>query len=177
MGLAGTFARAACRAAAASHQSERGRRRRHAHAVPARSLPRHRSERAAGSGERRRHRALPAVDAGRERDPRAHGDPDARELMAVSRSPAVFVDKDGTLVRDVPYNVDPARIALEEGAAEVVGALAANGFRVIVVSNQPGAALGLFAEPDLEKLGAHLAQLLNGAIEGFYYCPHAPEAG
>ena len=56
----------------------------------------------------------------------------------------VFIDKDGTLVEDVPYNVDPNRIVLAEGAALGVSRLKARGFRIIVVSNQPGVGLGLF---------------------------------
>lgn len=98
--------------------------------------------------------------------------------MAVSGAArAVFVDKDGTLVRDVPYNVDPARIALAPGAADCVAALAKAGYRVIVVSNQPGAGLGLFREDALAEVASHLGQLLGGRIDGFYYCPHVPHAG
>src|SRR4051812_12811590 len=92
-------------------------------------------------------------------------------------APAVFVDKDGTLVRDIPYNVDPSRIALERGAEKCLAALARKGFRVIVVSNQPGAALGYFAESDLKTVAARLFSLLHGALNAFYYCPHAPGAG
>jgi D-glycero-D-manno-heptose 1,7-bisphosphate phosphatase len=89
---------------------------------------------------------------------------------------AVFVDKDGTLVLDVPYNVDPARVALAPGAQDAVKKLATSGYRVIVVSNQPGAALGLFPEQELAKVEARLRVLLP-KLDGFYYCPHAPDAG
>ena len=89
---------------------------------------------------------------------------------------AVFIDKDGTLVDNVPYNVDPSRISLARGAARAVESLSANGFRVIVVSNQPGAALGMFPEAALQSVHAHLAKVLP-ALAGFYYCPHHPDAG
>ncbi len=89
---------------------------------------------------------------------------------------AVFIDKDGTLVQNVPYNVDPERIALTPGAVQGLSALSCVGYRLIVVSNQPGAALGLFDEPDLEKVERRLRELLP-ALDGFYYCPHAPQAG
>ncbi len=88
---------------------------------------------------------------------------------------AVFVDKDGTLVENVPYNVDPARISLTAGAADGVHALARSGYRVIVVSNQPGIALGKFTTPALEKVEERLRQLVP--LDGFYYCPHAPQDG
>jgi histidinol-phosphate phosphatase family protein len=92
------------------------------------------------------------------------------------RSGAVFIDKDGTLVENVPYNVDPRRITLAKGAKDSVSEMSSRGFRVIVVSNQPGAALGLFDESQLKKVEAKLRDLLP-ALDGFYYCPHRPEAG
>jgi D-glycero-D-manno-heptose 1,7-bisphosphate phosphatase len=55
---------------------------------------------------------------------------------------AVFLDKDGTLVENVPFNVDPERITLAPGAVEAVSRLAEQGYRILVVSNQPGVALG-----------------------------------
>ena len=90
-------------------------------------------------------------------------------------SRAVFIDKDGTLVENLPYNVDPARIALARGASECVAALAAHGYRIFVVSNQPGVGLGLFPQEKLKGVEARLKRLLP-ALEGFYWCPHAPEA-
>ena len=91
---------------------------------------------------------------------------------------AVFLDKDGTLIEDVPYNVDPARIRLTEGAAEGVRLLHARGYRLIVVSNQSGVARGLFPEAALGPVAARLRALLAEAgvpLAGFYYCPHHPE--
>ncbi|HEX7054065.1 MAG TPA: HAD-IIIA family hydrolase [Burkholderiales bacterium] len=89
---------------------------------------------------------------------------------------AVFVDKDGTLVENVPYNVDPARIALVPGAREALAAFAAAGWRVLVVSNQPGVALGRFPESALQGVARRLRELLP-RLDGCYWCPHAPDAG
>ena len=86
------------------------------------------------------------------------------------------MDKDGTLVVNVPFNVDPERIRLAQGAEQAVRIFAASGYRVIVVSNQPGAAMGLFPENALKEVEAHLRQTLP-ALDGFYYCPHLPQAG
>ena len=91
-------------------------------------------------------------------------------------TPAVFIDKDGTLVEDAPYNVDPARIVLAPGAPEAAAAFAEAGFRVFVVSNQPGVALGRFRMEDLHGVEAWLRALVP-QIEAFYWCPHAPGAG
>jgi histidinol-phosphate phosphatase family protein len=86
---------------------------------------------------------------------------------------AVFVDKDGTLIENLPYNVDPTRITLSAGALEGICALLAHGYYLIVVSNQPGAALGLFPEEKLKAVEERLRGLLP-ALHGFYYCPHLP---
>jgi D,D-heptose 1,7-bisphosphate phosphatase len=91
---------------------------------------------------------------------------------------AIFLDKDGTLIEDIPYNVDPGRIRLAEGAAEGLPLLREAGFRLIVISNQSGVARGLFAEEALEGVRDRLRQLLADLgvpLDGFYYCPHHPE--
>ncbi len=90
--------------------------------------------------------------------------------------PAIFIDKDGTLVDDVPYNVDPARIALSAGAADALAELAARGFRLVVVSNQPGVALGYYRAEALRAVEARLRELVP-ALGAFYFCTHGPAAG
>jgi D-glycero-D-manno-heptose 1,7-bisphosphate phosphatase len=90
--------------------------------------------------------------------------------------PAVFLDKDGTLVEDVPYNVDPDQIRLTDGAADGLHRLANAGFGLLVVSNQSGVARGFFAEAALGAVEARLRELIAPAtLLGFYYCPHLPE--
>ena len=90
---------------------------------------------------------------------------------------AVFIDKDGTLVEDVPYNVDPALLRLRPGATAALRRLAAAGFLLIVVSNQPGIALQRFDRRALHGLALALTNQLAAAgvtLAGFYACPHAP---
>lgn len=98
--------------------------------------------------------------------------------MAVKRGErAVFVDKDGTLVEDLPYNVDPSCIKFTNGAADALRLLADRGFRIFVISNQPGVALGRFSEDALSAVERHISAALRGngvTLEGFYYCPHLP---
>jgi histidinol-phosphate phosphatase family protein len=91
---------------------------------------------------------------------------------------AVFLDKDGTLVEDVPYNVDPKKIRLVPGAVEGLQALYQNGYRLVVVSNQSGVARGLFPETALAVVERTLRRLLASfgvPLAGFFYCPHHPE--
>jgi histidinol-phosphate phosphatase family protein len=92
---------------------------------------------------------------------------------------AVFVDKDGTLVEDVPYNVDPALLRFTPGALDGLRLLARHDFLIVVVTNQPGIALGRFDAAALRRLEHALTQRLADAgiaLAGFDACPHAPAA-
>jgi D,D-heptose 1,7-bisphosphate phosphatase len=91
---------------------------------------------------------------------------------------AVFLDKDGTLIEDVPYNVGPDLIRLAPGVAEGLPRLRSAGFRLIVISNQSGVARGYFAEEAIGPVRERLRELLGGVgveLDGFYYCPHHPD--
>lgn len=90
---------------------------------------------------------------------------------------AVFLDKDGTLVENVPYNVDPERIQLTRGAVEGLQLLDAAGYQLIVITNQSGVARGYFPESALVAVEERSRQLLaevGVSLAGFYYCPHHP---
>jgi D-glycero-D-manno-heptose 1,7-bisphosphate phosphatase len=97
--------------------------------------------------------------------------------MAVTATGAVFIDKDGTLIRDVPYNVDPRLIRLMPGAAVALRHLQNERYRLIVISNQPGIARNLFPENDLLAVNRQIQTLLapyGVKMDAFYYCPHEP---
>jgi D-glycero-D-manno-heptose 1,7-bisphosphate phosphatase len=88
---------------------------------------------------------------------------------------ALFLDKDGTLIHDVPYNVDVRQIRLVAGAEEGLRLLSQAGYRLFVVTNQSGVAEGRFPERALTAVEDHLLQLfltMGVTLEGFYYCPH-----
>lgn len=91
--------------------------------------------------------------------------------------PAVFLDKDGTLVENVPYNVDCARLRLTAGAGEALRTLHEQGFALVVVTNQAGVALGYFTEEAVLRVRDALQSLLQQwdvRLTGFFYCPHLP---
>lgn len=91
---------------------------------------------------------------------------------------AIFLDKDGTLIRDVPHNVDPDLVELSGKAGEGLHLLQQRGYHLIVISNQPGVAKGLFTEAELEPVEIRIAELLSReqvVLDGFYYCPHHPD--
>ncbi|SMB80324.1 D-glycero-alpha-D-manno-heptose-1,7-bisphosphate 7-phosphatase [Deinococcus hopiensis] len=91
---------------------------------------------------------------------------------------AALLDKDGTLIEDVPYNVDPGLIRLSPGVGPALRALDGAGFALVVVTNQSGVARGLFPESALTGVEARLRELLAGegvVLAGFYHCPHHPD--
>jgi histidinol-phosphate phosphatase family protein len=94
---------------------------------------------------------------------------------------AVFIDKDGTLVVDVPYNVDPALVRFTPNALEGLRLLDRAGYALIVVTNQPGLAAGRFTRGEFARLQRALVERVwNEAqveLAGFYTCPHAPAPG
>ncbi len=91
---------------------------------------------------------------------------------------AVFLDKDGTLIQDIPYNTDVSRIKLMPETILALRRFQALGFRLAIISNQPGVALGFFPEKNLTAVWFELKTVLSNAgiqIDGFYYCPHHPQ--
>jgi D-glycero-D-manno-heptose 1,7-bisphosphate phosphatase len=92
---------------------------------------------------------------------------------------AIFLDKDGTLIDDIPYNVEPRRMTLCSGAGPALRLLAGLDYRLFVVSNQDGIADGRFGEDAMLAVADRLADLLfreQVTLEAFYYCPHHPRA-
>jgi HAD superfamily hydrolase (TIGR01662 family) len=87
---------------------------------------------------------------------------------------AVLLDRDGTLVHDVPYNGEPDRVSPVEGAREALDRLRAAGVRLGVVTNQSGVARGLLTRERVDAVNARVAQLL-GPFDTWQVCPHGPD--
>lgn len=93
--------------------------------------------------------------------------------------PAVFLDRDGTIIEDVEYLSSVEDVHLLPRSASAIRALNSAGYAVVVVTNQSGVARGLFDESAVSLVHRHLDELLahNGAhIDAYYYCPHLPDA-
>lgn len=91
---------------------------------------------------------------------------------------AVFIDKDGTLIKNIPYNVNPDLIELNKHATQSLSVIKKLGYKIIVISNQSGIARGFFNEKDLRVAQQRLFDLLKeeGVIlDDFYFCPHYPQ--
>ena len=92
-------------------------------------------------------------------------------------TPAVFLDRDGTLMIDVEYCGDPARVAVFPGAAEALARLRAAGYRLVLITNQSGIGRGYFSEEDFQRVQAEVARQLGaaGRLDGVYHCSERPE--
>ena len=98
--------------------------------------------------------------------------------MLKNKYKAIFIDKDGTLIPDIPYNMDPSLITLQPGVADGLRMLAQSGFRIIVVANQPGIAHGYCTLDALERIRGTIQLLLakeEVPLHAFYFCPHHPK--
>lgn len=91
---------------------------------------------------------------------------------------AIFIDKDGTLIPNLPYNVDTSKITFMDGAIEALQQWKQQGYLIVIISNQAGIARNYFTEEDIDKVKYYLADqlALHGiSLDGFYYCPHHPQ--
>ena len=91
---------------------------------------------------------------------------------------AVFIDRDGTMAKDVNYCRRPEDFVLFPNTARAIKLLNEHGFKVIVVTNQSGIARGYFTEETLAQIHKKMKQELaeEGArVDGIYYCPHHPD--
>lgn len=91
--------------------------------------------------------------------------------------PAVFLDRDGTLIEDPGFLSNPEQVRVLPGAAEAVARLNAAGFAVVVVTNQSGIARGLLTADQYTATERRVDQLMarKGArVDAHYFCPHHP---
>jgi histidinol-phosphate phosphatase family protein len=96
-----------------------------------------------------------------------------------SRRKAVLLDRDGTLIKDVPYLHEPDRVVLMPAATTALRHFHAAGFALVLVTNQSGVGRGRFPLAAMHAVHDRLQSLLGAegcALDAIYYCPHAPDA-
>tara|TARA_Y100000310_G_C20596486_1_gene770780 strand:+ start:109 stop:666 length:558 start_codon:yes stop_codon:yes gene_type:complete len=92
----------------------------------------------------------------------------------------VFLDRDGVINTEINFLHKKEDLELIEGSGEAIRLLNENGWKVIIVSNQPVVARGLCTEEYSKEIGVRLKEMLaeKGArVDRTYYCPHHPKKG
>ena len=90
-------------------------------------------------------------------------------------SPAVFIDRDGTIMQDADYCSDPQQVKIFPRVAEALRRLKSKGFKVIIITNQSGIGRGFFTVEQYRAVEAEvLRQLGDGLIDATYFCPDVP---
>ncbi|HEX3550566.1 MAG TPA: HAD family hydrolase [Candidatus Elarobacter sp.] len=92
--------------------------------------------------------------------------------------PAVFLDRDGTLIEDKGFLDDPAGVVMLPATVDAVRLLRRNGFAIVVVSNQSGVARGYFDDAAVRAVNAEIARRLAGdgvGVDAWYWCSHYDE--
>jgi D-glycero-D-manno-heptose 1,7-bisphosphate phosphatase len=98
--------------------------------------------------------------------------------MTTMTNPAVFLDRDGTIMEDSNYVGQVERVVLIPGAAQALKRLQDAGYRLFIVTNQSGVGRGFFTRDAVEEIHAHLREefgRLGVQFERFYICPHHPQ--
>jgi D-glycero-D-manno-heptose 1,7-bisphosphate phosphatase len=95
--------------------------------------------------------------------------------MGDGLSPAVFIDRDGTIMEDTDYCSDPNDVRIFPGVVEALQLLKSRGFKLIIITNQSGIGRGLFTFDQYRAVESEvLRQLGKDLVEATYYCPDAP---
>jgi D-glycero-D-manno-heptose 1,7-bisphosphate phosphatase len=96
--------------------------------------------------------------------------------MIASLPRAVFLDRDGTLIDNVPYCSDPAKVEILPGVAQSLRKLRELGFKLVIVTNQSGIGRGYFEEQTFWKVHAAFEeQVGSGVIDATYFCADHPD--
>ncbi len=96
----------------------------------------------------------------------------------MTRRPAAFLDRDGTIIVDTGFVRDPSQVQLIPGSAKAIRRLNQAGWAVVVVTNQSGIARGIITWEQYHAVARRIDELLaaEGArIDATYVCPHHPE--
>lgn len=101
-------------------------------------------------------------------------------MLAPLRRKAVFLDRDGTLIRDVNYLCRVDQIEMIPGVAEALRLLHSAGFKLVMITNQSSVARGYLSENLLHEIHHVIEARLEregASLDAIYYCPHHPTAG
>ena len=89
--------------------------------------------------------------------------------------PAIFLDRDGTLIKEVNYLSRVEDLEILPNTKKALEMFHSSGFLKIVVTNQSGVGRGLFTAEDVVRINSAMASDLDGLIDSVYFCPHSPD--
>jgi len=90
---------------------------------------------------------------------------------------AAFLDRDGTVIEEVPYISNPEEVSLIPGSARAIRLLGEAGIVVVITTNQSGIGRGYYTETELKAVNRRMMELLaeeGAGLDAVYYCPHLP---
>ena len=95
--------------------------------------------------------------------------------MGNALSPAVFIDRDGTIMEDTDYCSHPKEVRILPDVLEALRRLKSRGFKLIIITNQSGIGRGLLTLDQYRAVESEVSrQLGDGLVDATYYCPDAP---
>ena len=100
-------------------------------------------------------------------------------MLKKKKQPAIFLDRDGTIIHQVELLHKVSEVKLYPGAAKAIGALNRLGYRVVIITNQPVIARGIIGPKEVDNIHAVLIDRLakkGAVIDAVYFCPHHPQA-
>ncbi len=95
----------------------------------------------------------------------------------IEKNRAVFIDRDGTLIREKHYLHTPEQVRFIKGSIEAMKELRQHGFKLVMVTNQSGIGRGYYTVEDMHKVHAYIQKVLKkdgAAFDKIYFCPHNP---
>ncbi|MBL8180491.1 MAG: HAD family hydrolase [Blastocatellia bacterium] len=95
----------------------------------------------------------------------------------MSNRPAIFLDRDGTLIKEVNFLSRVEDLEIYEFTLGSLRSLKNAGFALVVTTNQSGIGRGIYTEDDMHSIHREMDKRLEGLIDGYYFCPHLPDEG
>lgn len=95
-------------------------------------------------------------------------------MSQINIRPAVFIDRDGTLIEEVNFLARVQDLEVFSFTPKAIRMLKDRGFLVIVVTNQSGIGRNIYTETDMHAIHAQIQKELGDSIDAFYFCPHLP---
>lgn len=90
----------------------------------------------------------------------------------------IFLDRDGTIIKDFGYNPDPLKVELLPMAINALQSWKEDGWKLVLITNQSGVGRGLYTDADVKTVMDAFVNALksnNVVLDSIYYCPHSPE--